>query len=331
MTSTRSRPAAVDVDAGLHRAVDGLSVGLREPCRRVLLSGGKRSRAGLVIAAASAIGRDVDGADIERAAVAIELLHGATLVHDDLIDGARTRRGVSTVNAAEGTAVAVLVGDALIGAATALATRVSREAGLILSETLQALCTGQALEEYFRYDPTVREADVLSVAEGKTAALVQAACQLGAEVGGASSTCSAALGRYGHEFGMALQLVDDVLDLTSSVELSGKPVGVDFASGTVTLPALTALREQPSLHGLCRPGLSANQQERALGLLRSGSGVSRTVRLALTYAVGAETALVGIDNGDLESDSLAARPARYVREQLAGLVCPQYRYLLAGV
>ncbi|MBA2388997.1 MAG: polyprenyl synthetase family protein [Geodermatophilaceae bacterium] len=328
MTDTQQHPVG-SIDGRLSSVLDGLPDGLQAACRRIVFAGGKRSRAGLVAATAAAAGEEFDRADLEGCAAAIELLHCATLVHDDLIDAATTRRGAPTINAREGTTMAVLAGDALIGAAARLAIQVSREAGLILAEALQSLCAGQAMEEFFRFDPSLTEPDALAVVEGKTASLLQAACLLGVSVGGGSEALREALARYGTAFGMALQLVDDVLDLTSTEVLFGKPVAVDFVSGTLTLPALAALPDQPRLRALFRPGLSAGDQRSALRLLRCGPGVAWTVQRAEAYAAEARHSLNMLPDGTLGFAELADRPSRYVARQLQELVHPTHRHLLA--
>lgn len=321
------------VEAGLLAQLDRLPGPLAEPCRRIAAAGGKRLRARLALAAAAAVGGGAPPVRLVDAAVAVELLHLATLVHDDLLDEASTRRGVPTVNAREGAGTAVLVGDVLIGAAGRLAAGLGAEAGLLLQETLVELCVGQSLEAAVRYEAATPVETVLAVAEKKTGALLAAACQLGALAAAEQPAVQAvaALGGYGRAFGVCLQVLDDVLDVVSSEVRYGKPTGVDFAAGTVTLPAVRPLAESPELRALLRPGLRAEDRRRALDLLRTGGGVADAVDHALSCARQAgETLGAARLEGDARTrERLAALPLEHLDGQLA-LVLPEWRHLLAS-
>ena len=159
-------------------------------------------------------------------ATAVELLHWATLVHDDVIDGARSRHGQPTVNAREGVGQAIVTGDLLIGAAFELGCRVGTDTVRCLAQTLADLCVGQTREDSHRFDPGVDEDDVLAVASGKTGSLLAAAARIGGHCAAVDAPVLDALSEFGMAFGISLQLLDDVLDLVSSVELLGKPVGI---------------------------------------------------------------------------------------------------------
>jgi geranylgeranyl pyrophosphate synthase len=333
MTTTTLLPAVDlgmrEVEALLLHAVHGFPHGLADACGRVAFAGGKRLRARLVVQAAATAGGTYDEGAVHRCAAAVELLHCATLVHDDLMDGALTRRGVPTINALEGPAMSVLAGDGLIGAASRMATGVSQQAGLVLAETLEWLCRGQALEEHFRFDPSVTETDVLGLIEGKTGSLLSAACSLGAEAGGASESARRAYGEFGMAFGICLQLIDDTLDLVSTESLYGKPVAGDFLSGRVTMPAVTALQEQPALRSLLRPGLTPADQQRALRLLRGATGVVSTIRQAYALAAQAHVRIAGLGNGASAMGRFAAMPRNYCARQLHIHVAPAYRHVLS--
>jgi heptaprenyl diphosphate synthase len=302
-------PATGEVDAVLAGALDGVPSALRDPCRRVALAGGKRLRAGLVLAAA-------DGADrAVAAAAAVELLHLATLVHDDLLDDAPMRRGVPTINAKEGTGTALLAGDLLIALAGRLAAGVGGWAGALLDEALIDLCAGQAQEADHRYRADVAPDAVLRTAALKTGTLLATACELGARLSGRRDP--EALRRYGLAFGTCLQLLDDLLDVLSDDETYGKPTGADFPAGVVTLPAVHGMAADPDLRALLRPGLSADERHRAGELLRTGPGVPATVaEIRRTTAAAAAAA-----------PEFAALPRQYVDRQLA-LVLPRHRHLL---
>jgi geranylgeranyl pyrophosphate synthase len=319
------------VEAELHRELALLPGTLAAPCRRIMTAGGKRLRPKLVLVAALAAGAPSRlPIHVVQAAAAVELLHIATLIHDDLIDQATTRRGVSTVNAQEGRAAAVIAGDLLLGAAGRLGARISAEAAVLLQQALVDLAAGQALEERQRYSSDVTVQTTLAVAEAKTGTLVGVACQLGALSAGANEEVQSTLLAFGRKFGTMLQLLDDLLDLLSSEAHCGKPVGVDFAAGTVTLPALHSLPTSPELRGLLRRGLNPSERQRALELLRSEGGIQMALCCAVDYANRAEALLSTVDlAGDPDAlRALAEWPSRYLAAQLQ-LILPQYRQLLA--
>ena len=317
--------AAGEVDAVVAAALDGVPASLREPCRRVALAGGKRLRAGLVLAAngdsraAAGAGRSwAPSPPAVTAAAAVELLHLATLVHDDLLDDAPVRRGVPTINAQEGTGAALLAGDLLIGLAGRLASAVDGRVRALLDEALVDLCAGQALEADHRWDADVTADTVLRTATLKTGTLLGVACEIGGHLGGAADP--AGLRGYGLEFGTVLQLVDDLLDLLSDEPTYGKPTGVDFPAGTVTLPAVHGLAASPGLRPLLRPGLDPADRRRAGDLLRAGPGIAATLAEVRHRAGWAADRLP-------PGATLAGLPGRYVTRQM-GLVLPQHRHLL---
>jgi heptaprenyl diphosphate synthase len=212
---------------------------------RVAGSGGKALRPLLAIVSAAAGDGDGDGDvfddRVAAVAAAVELVQVGSLVHDDILDRATTRRGQPTINAVEGIDHAVLAGDYILARAAALAVSVSREAGELVAETLGVLCEGQALEMRDAFDPDRSVEAHLRSVHGKTAALFACACRIGAVTAGLADRDVDALGRYGEAFGMGFQVLDDVLDLLGDPDRLGKPTGLDIASGVYTLPVLAAL------------------------------------------------------------------------------------------
>jgi octaprenyl-diphosphate synthase len=208
-------------------------------------AGGKRLRPMLVCLAAGAPPPETLG--LVRAAVAVELVHGATLVHDDVLDGSALRRGRPTVVATGGRAAATATGDLLFSRAFAeLAAEGtgSPEAVRALARASRELALGELTqrEDAFRADVSV--ARYMDRCRLKTAVLFRAACELGAlEVGGDSE----ALGAFGERIGLAFQILDDVLDVSGPPERTGKPRGADLLDGTVTLPLILARARDPSL------------------------------------------------------------------------------------
>ncbi|HET6663489.1 MAG TPA: polyprenyl synthetase family protein, partial [Acidimicrobiales bacterium] len=207
---------------------------------RVAEAGGKRLRPLFTIACAALGG--VFDERVVAAAAAAELVQIGSLVHDDILDVAATRRGLPTINASEGMDHALLAGDYILARAAEQAASVSQEAAALVASTLAELCEGQVLElrDTFDADRTV-DAHLASI-RGKTAALFECACQLGAHTGGLPSHNAIAVARFGAAFGMSFQVLDDVLDLIGDAERLGKPTGTDIAAGVYTLPVITALR-----------------------------------------------------------------------------------------
>ena len=241
-------PALADrmarVEVRLAAAAAWADGALAEHARTTIAAGGKRLRPMLVFLAAGENG-PADDEGLIRAAAAVELVHSATLVHDDVLDASALRRGRPTVVAAAGRDMAVAVGDLLFSRAFAELVRNGRiDEVRVLSEASSALAAGELLqrEDAWRADVTVER--YLRRCELKTARLFEAACELGAlEAGGPAR----ALGAFGRRIGLAFQLLDDVLDISGPPERTGKPRGTDLLDGTVTLPFILARERDPGL------------------------------------------------------------------------------------
>jgi geranylgeranyl pyrophosphate synthase len=216
-------------------------------------AGGKRLRPLLVVLAAESAGGPPGTPDGEerlvRAAVAVELVHSATLVHDDMIDGALLRRGHPTVAAVAGRQMAVATGDLLFSRAFAELARNEDVAQLgALSEASSALAEGELLQREDAYAAHVAVERYLRRCELKTAALFEAACRLGALTAAhRSPELAAALVPFARRIGLAFQMLDDVLDVSGPVERTGKSRGTDLLDGTVTLPFILAREREPDL------------------------------------------------------------------------------------
>jgi len=237
----------------LERVTAAAGAPLAAHANATVTAGGKRLRPLLVVLAAESAGGPPDTIDGEerlvRAAVAVELVHSATLVHDDLIDGAELRRGHPTVAARAGRRVAVATGDLLFSRAFAELARNDDPAQLrALSEASSALAEGELLQREDAYAAHVAVERYLRRCELKTAALFEAACRLGALTAVEGSTELAdALGAFARRIGLAFQLLDDVLDVSGPVERTGKARGTDLLDGTVTLPFILAREREPEL------------------------------------------------------------------------------------
>jgi geranylgeranyl pyrophosphate synthase len=214
--------------------------------RGTILAGGKRLRP-LLVCLASGVPVTVTDA-LVRAAVAVELIHAATLVHDDVLDGSSLRRGRPTVFATSGRLMATATGDLLFSRAFAeLAEGGSLDAVRVLSRAVSGLADGELMQREDAWDTTVTLERYLERCRLKTAVLFRGACELGALCGGGQVP---GLGRFGEAIGLAFQLLDDILDVTGPPERTGKPRGTDLLDGTVTLPLILARARDPSLAGL---------------------------------------------------------------------------------
>ena len=204
-------------------------------------SGGKRVRPVLSLLSAASLRGEPEPAI--PVAVAAEMIHMATLVHDDVIDRAETRRGRKTVNQIWGNHVSVLAGDALLAKALIiLVERTSGEIVRIMSDMIYRMCEGEIAQHASQHDMYQEEQEYFDRIEKKTALFFAACCKAGALMGGASAEQAEALWRYGRHLGMAFQVVDDLLDVSAEAQVVGKPVGNDLRSGILTLPVLHTLR-----------------------------------------------------------------------------------------
>jgi len=211
-----------------------------------IAAGGKRLRPLLVFLAAGVPPPETDG--LVRAAVAVELVHSASLVHDDVLDGAELRRGRPSVMAAGGREQATATGDLLFARAFAeLAGGGSQPAVRSLSRASSALARGELMQRADAWSADVAVARYLERCRLKTGVLFRAACELGAIEGGGAVD---ALGAFGERIGIAFQILDDVLDVTGPPERTGKPQGTDLLDGTVTLPLILARERDPELAAL---------------------------------------------------------------------------------
>jgi octaprenyl-diphosphate synthase len=203
--------------------------------------GGKRLRPALVLLAAKLCG--YEGPDAVRMGAVVEMIHTATLVHDDVIDQADTRRGRPSSNSRWGNPMSVLAGDWLYMQAfnIALNERNFRILDVLIRLT-QVMVEGELLQLTCLRRPTVTEEEYLELAYRKTACLFSACLRLGALLGGKNEEAEAQLGLYGINLGLAFQLIDDVLDFTSSEEVLGKPIGNDVREGKMTLPLIYLLQ-----------------------------------------------------------------------------------------
>jgi octaprenyl-diphosphate synthase len=205
---------------------------------------GKRLRPALLLLAAKACGK-VTGAHHTLAA-AVEMIHTATLVHDDVLDEADVRRHVPTVNARWGNTVSILLGDMLFTHAFHLTSTVDGRACGIIGEATNRVCAGELRQACERGNLSLTEADYFAIIGGKTAALTECCGRLGALYAGASEAVAERLARYGRDLGLAFQIADDLLDLVGDEATAGKTLGTDLAQQKLTLPVIHCLNRLPA-------------------------------------------------------------------------------------
>jgi len=276
-------------------------------------SGGKRVRPALTILSNYAVGGDGSRYNSIRMATVMEFLHTATLVHDDIIDKADTRRKRPTVNALYGNETAVLMGDWLYMSAfeTSLAER-SLPVLDILTSVTRKMTEGEILQLTLLGEADVSEAQYFDVLKRKTAYLFSASCEIGSILGGASEKQQTALRDYGLYLGTAFQLIDDLLDFTSSEEALGKAAGADLLGGKVTLPLIylrdTESKARAMVETVLREGKysSVKPQDLLDAIVRSGALEQARAR-ANEYAESACTVLDVLPDSDY-SESLRALP-----------------------
>lgn len=264
-------------------------------------SGGKRLRPALVLLCAQAGPGGPAGAGVAMPlAVACEILHTATLVHDDMIDGASLRRGKPTVAAKWGGRVAVLSGDYLFARALTMVASLGRtEISVRLGQTVEGICQAELEQVERAYDLTYTETEYIELIRRKSALLIAECCRSGASLAGAPDDVADALFRYGELLGIAFQITDDILDVVAADGQVGKSTGRDIELGLLTLPVIRAVATVPQLKVLLSRRLAEpDDHRRALEMIRASDGVEYSRVLAEGYVNQAREALWTLPDGD---------------------------------
>jgi octaprenyl-diphosphate synthase len=279
-------------------------------------SWGKRIRPALLLLTARACGADQRGRIVTLASVA-EMMHAATLVHDDIVDHSAKRRGRPSAAALWGSDVSVLAGDFLF--ARAIQILVADGDMRILqafADATVAMIEGEVLQLQLLRDLKIGDADYLRIVSGKTAALMSAAARAGALAAGAPVTTAEAMAAFGLNLGIGFQLVDDALDYTAREERLGKPVGSDFREGKITYPLIQLLRTASAADRVVvedlvrREPISDEDLARLRGLVEQYGGVAATMSLVEEYLARARTLL----------DVLPASPACHSLHRLVDFI-----------
>jgi heptaprenyl diphosphate synthase len=271
-----------------------------EPSTHLIKAGGKRLRP-LLVMLTSRAGESGRGST-DLAAAAIELVHLATLYHDDVIDETDVRRGVPTAHSKWGVEVAVLAGDYLFACGCALGADAGGEVPGILARAIAEVCEGQIIETGALGDPRRPVADHLGTISLKTGALFRAACELGCATSGAAPDVRAALNEYGEHLGLAFQMVDDLIDLVGDPDVTGKTPGTDLKEGVFTLAVLVACDRDPALVDRLTGG--DRELDSILPILRTTGGLDVAQQQAERAVSRAKEALERVPAGEWR-DSLS--------------------------
>src|SRR5690606_26519695 len=277
-----------------------------ELARYLIESGGKRLRPMLTVAAALLFGRG-KGNEVNFAA-AVEFMHNATLLHDDVVDESDMRRGKPAARMVWGNKASILVGDFLLGQAFMMMVETGDIAALgVLSAASAVMAEGEVFQLAKTGDLTTTPADYAEVIRAKTAVLFEAACEVGAMSGGADATGRKALARYGLELGNAFQLVDDALDYGGQAGTLGKNTGDDLREGKMTLPVILALAEGTETEratitsALGDADASTEQVGAGVAILERYRALARTLEQAHNHARSAQQALEVLPESDMRS------------------------------
>jgi len=278
-------------------------------------AGGKRLRPALALLSAGATGK-ISASHVDLAVI-LELIHIATLVHDDIVDGAELRRDQSSANAKWGNAISVLLGDCLFAHALRLSTNFSNsDICRRIADAAAEVCTGEIIQTQRRFDLKLSTADYYRIIEMKTAALFSAACELGAFISEASPPVISSLKAFGSKLGVAYQIYDDILDLAGNEAATGKTLGTDLRKGKFTLPVLLLLQSGKNMNTL-------------RDLLLKEEGVDGELLAQMMDSAGALKAAKGVTSRLIEEslaqlapiqDNKYARGLRAIAEHLRTLL-----------
>ena len=282
---------------------------LTEIASHLIRAGGKRLRPRFAIAAAACALPDGEPVhiDVVRGGVSVELVHIGSLYHDDVMDEAALRRQVESVNARWGNLRAILAGDYLLAKASEIAADLGVEVAGLLATTISHLCQGQVGELQTMYDTQRSEDQYFPSIEGKTASLYSAAARIGGIVSGQSREAIDSLTEFGRLYGMAFQVVDDILDVVATDEQLGKPAGNDMIEGVYALPVIHTLASSAGtdLRPLLTEEMSESDRHAAIEIVRDGPGVASAHDVALGFVNEAKDVIATVTDND-SAQALAA-------------------------
>jgi len=274
---------------------------LDEVTTHLLAAGGKRLRPVLALATATSGSGAATREDL-LGAVAVELVHLASLYHDDVMDEATVRRNVESVNARFGNLVAIVAGDFLLARSAEIAAGLGTEIAALLAATLGELCQGQVAEVHSAFQVGRSQDSYTDAIAGKTASLMATSCRIGALTGGLRRDEVDAFTLFGRYFGMVFQVRDDILDVVGTEAELGKPAGQDLAEGIYTLPVLLALADPdagPELGPLLGQPLGQPERDKARSIVAESGAIGGATTVARHYAELAASAAVSGPSADL--------------------------------
>lgn len=310
------------VEQALHDSVRTEDPFLTEVASHLIAAGGKRVRPAFAITSAMATDRAMASVtdEVIMGGVSVELVHLGSLYHDDVMDEAEIRRNVDSVNARWGNLTAILAGDYLLAKASEIAASLGTEVAGLLAWTIGRLCEGQVLELQQAFNPQRTETSYLASIDGKTATLLATSARIGAIVAGLPREQIDALTAFGHDFGMAFQIVDDILDLVATDEQLGKPSGHDLIEGVYTLPVIRTLASDTPEAKSLRAALDAHIAHVGDELSRPGSDATGPDAVSTDQVTTAQIEIARRairEGGHVETSLASARD--YVDKAVAGL------------
>ncbi|MFE8702237.1 heptaprenyl diphosphate synthase component II [Cytobacillus sp. FJAT-54145] len=272
------------IEKTLEDTIEAQSPLLREASLHLLQAGGKRIRPVFVLLAGKFGNYNIDV--IKDVAVALELIHMASLVHDDVIDDAELRRGKPTIKAKWDNRIAMYTGDYIFARSLELMTNIQNvEAHKILSNTIVEVCVGEIeqIKDKYRFDQNLR--DYLRRIKRKTALLIASSCQLGAVAANVSEEIHKKLFLFGYYVGMSFQITDDILDFTGTEKTLGKPAGGDLLQGNITLPVLYAMEQEHIKAEIVKVHENMSRQEinHIIELIKASGAIEKSIEISDKY------------------------------------------------
>lgn len=290
------------INAAIGKEIDALPELVRPVAQHVLEAGGKRLRPMLTILFARALG--FRGDNLHTLASSLEFLHSATLMHDDILDNADLRRGRPAAHVLFGVTPTILAGDVLLALANEIVARTGKPAlTSCISKAIMQTASGEIMEIAAIRKPDLTRKAYIEIITGKTAYLIQSACEFGVIASGGSERLQAAAISFGLNLGIAFQLVDDALDYTARADTSGKPLGGDLREGKFTLPLLLYLESLPAeqrqaiSRELADANLSLARQDQIIANIANQGFADKTRDAAKSYLDLANNALAVLPTG----------------------------------
>ncbi len=305
------------VEDDLYLALDSEIPLMKEASRHLVEAGGKRLRPAFVLMAGGLFSQDLD--ILVPMAVAMELVHLASLVHDDVIDKSAYRRGRETVKARYGNEISIYSGDYIFARALMKVAEYNRaDVMAIAARASVRVCEGEMVQLITSFDVNQGLKDYLRRIERKTALLMALSCKMGALLTSAPEEMVRAVERYGYYIGMSFQITDDILDFTADEAILGKPTGSDIRQGIITLPALFALGNSPFKRELRillgSPHQVEKHGDRAIEIIRESGGIEFASRIAEKYVRRAQKMLQVLPPSDFRNAFSSVAEYVYGRE-----------------